>query len=108
MSLASVIDGKYLELTHDASTAWTWNTATHGWGSSSKYVILIRILWIPNATDDVISIKNGGTSGPTIFYAKAVDVYDQRIVYFDGEVCQPVIDESVTTGADQVVCFTVD
>ena len=108
MALASVTDGKYLELTHDAATAWQWNTATHGWGVHSKHVILRRIMWIPNATDDVICIRNGGVAGPIIFYAKAADAYDQRIVYFDGEVCNPVIDQTITTGADQVVCFTVD
>ena len=108
MALASVKDGKYLELTHDASTAWQWNDASHGWGAASKYIILRRILWIPNATDDVICIRNGGTAGPIIFYAKAADAYDQRVEYFDGEVCNPVIDASTTTGADQIVCFTVD
>jgi hypothetical protein len=107
MSLASKIDGKYLELTHDGSTAWQWNTATHGWGSKAQFVALERIMWIPNATDDVICIRNGGIAGPIILYAKAVDVYDQRIVYFNGEICQPVIDESTTTGEGQIVCFTI-
>ncbi len=106
MAITSVRDYKFISVTHDAATAWTWQDATHGWGNID-FVQLDYILWIPNATDDVIHIKNGSTSGPTIFYAKAVDVYDQRIVYFYGKKCCPVIDQTPTTGASQVICFAI-
>ena len=107
MALSSVKDGKYLSLTHDASTAWTWQDTSHGWGDVA-FVKLSRILWVPNAADDVICVKNFSTSGPIIFYAKAADAYDQRIVYFYGEKVRPVIDQSVTTGANQVIHFSVE
>jgi hypothetical protein len=104
MALAVVKDGKILELTHDAATAWTWDDATYGW-PGMKFVRIDYIHWIPNAADDVICIKNQSTSGPILFYAKAADTYDQRIVYFYGASFRPVIDESTTTGVDQIVIF---
>ena len=107
MALESVRDGKILELTHDATTAWTWQNTSHGWGAGSSYLKISHIHWIPNAADDVICIHNNSKSGPIIFYAKAADVYDQRIVYFYGAALQPVIHETTTTGADQKVIIFV-
>lgn len=86
MSLASVKNGQYLSLTHDASTAWTWQDTTHGWGNVG-YLKINYIHWVPNATDDVICIKDGSTSGPIVFQAKAENAYDQRILYFGVQNC---------------------
>ena len=106
MGLASIKKGNFLELTHDGSTAWKWNDSSHGWSDFDK-MRLKYIMWIPNAANDVISIKDGSIVGPRIFYAKAADVYDQRIIYMPNKDVQPVIDESATTGADQVIVFCV-
>ena len=107
MSLSVKKDGKILELTHDAATAWTWQDATYGWGTGSQFLRVLYIHWIPAATDDVICIRNQSTSGPILFYAKAADVYDQRIIYYYGETFRPVIDQTTTTGAGQIIVFFV-
>ncbi len=72
------------------------------------------IKFIPSATNDVMVIKEAdpgyattaaiiaaqSTTAPELFYAKAVDVYDQRIEYFGGDkgkVIRPFIDISDCT-----------
>ena len=107
MSLTVKKDGKILELTHDAATAWTWQDATYGWGTASQFLRIRYIHWIPAATDDVICIRNESTSGPIVFYAKAADAYDQRIIYYHNAPFRPVIDQTTTTGAGQIVVFFI-
>jgi hypothetical protein len=107
MAITSKRDGKVLEVTHDGSTAWTWQDASHGWGAGCQYVRLYSINWIPTATDDVCCIRNRSTSGPIIFYAIAADAYDQRVEYYDGLDLQPVIDETLTATAGEIIVFTV-
>ena len=107
MAITSKKDGQTVEVTSDSSTAWTWQDASHGWGTKSPFVRLYSIHWIPAATGDVCCIRNATTSGPIIFYAKAADAYDQRIVYYDGRNLKPVLDQSTNSGAGQLVVFMV-
>jgi len=58
---------------------------------------IASIIFIPGATDDVLVVKDGSDTGPTVMYVKCADTYDQRVKYFYGQALQPYIDFSECT-----------
>lgn len=105
MALSGQLGAFSLDLTLDNSTDWTWQHTTLGWGSTSKGIALQAILWRPLAAGNTILIRDGSTSGPVIFAAKAGTGgdADQRIMYFNRRVkVRPVIKATDTSGLTSV------
>lgn len=113
------------------SVAWGANTITNGKNTTilsaidSDYSFTTRfgtttqsregvrvhaIMFFPAATDDVCSIEDA-TTGAVIFYAKAADAYDARVLYLNGVKIRPMMDFSdgtYTAGSTVVFIWAED
>lgn len=48
----------------------------------------------PGSADDTFSLKEGSATGPHLLYLSCEKIDDQKIEYFYGQRCKPVIDIS--------------
>lgn len=89
----------------DADWKWTDDQLTAG--KYDKGVRLNYILFVPYATNNYVSVKEGSDTGPEIFPAvSATSASDSRIIYFHGAKKKPVLDysaSSVETGASVII-----
>ena len=83
-------------------TAWTWTTHftlnRHARGIKVDY-----IFFTPGATGDIVTIHEGSAAGPVICRFVAADIYDQRIIHFNGALLRPHI--ATPAGAPNVAAY---
>ena len=105
MANTTSIKGNIIEIT-GLDADWQGSTDT---GITQMKVSAIQ--FNPSAVDDVMKIRDGGTSNAVLFEVKCSDVYDQRIKYFNPPIwADPVIDISectLNTPANAKVIITV-
>jgi len=94
---ANTIDAETYSVTITAiDSTWHYRTSY----LDAKYADGIKVEYIifsPGATDDICLIRDDASDGAILFRAKCADVYDQRIIYFAGQLIKPYLD--VTEGA---------
>lgn len=80
-----------------------WSTTFLG----QTHLKLNSIEFIPGATDDVLIVRNGGTTGAIIFKVKCENDYDQRIKYFHGtRYCPCILYSECTLSPGHLVIVT--
>ena len=94
--------GRGVELTA-ISENWTYSANSMVYGRDGNGARIDWIMYCPGTGDtgDVLLIKEGSTTGRTIFYANATNHTAQQIVYYHGARLRPVLDytnSSVSTG----------
>jgi len=83
-------------------TAWTWTTH-YALDRHVRGIKVDYILFSPGATGDIVTIHDGSAAGPVIARFVGADIYDQRIIYFNGAVIRPYL--ATPTAAPDVAAF---
>ena len=106
----TVTNGKNTTIISAIDSDWSFTSRFGKDRHASEGVRVHAIMFFPAATNDVCVIEDA-TTGARIFYAKAADAYDARIVYLNGVKVRPLLDFSdgtYTAGSTVVFIWQED
>jgi len=97
----------FINVTFDGGTAWDVTSGSGLTNDLPNWVRVRSIQIIPAATNDVVTVRDGGATGIIIYKGKAADAYDHFIKYFshdrDKLVKLYAVGAEMTTGVVMIV-----
>lgn len=87
MANTIVVGESFINVTFDGATAFDITSATLGLASGARPngVRAKSIQFVPAATDNILTVREGSASGPVIFKCKAADAYDHKVILLSGK-----------------------
>jgi hypothetical protein len=107
MANTIVVTGRTIDITFDGSTTYDIAADTNLAVLPSNGMKIKSLEFIPAATDDVITVRNGAATAAAMFYAKAADAYDQKAIYFNDELRRTpyIVGNQVTANSRLLINF---
>jgi hypothetical protein len=92
----TIVYGKNIDIS-SIDSDWTWNQTGSPYAAEKEGIRVRHIIFMPGAIADKLVIKDGGSTGPSLFPPDPVSLSDSQAIDYGGEMLKPFIDYSEST-----------